>query len=107
MTTDATATTHVHARPEGEPAPPEFEWLEVRPARSSPYDRNPKPYVTVVPHDFAHGVWTALGVTLAEPLRRAFWNHVNEHGCPGGIVHCDEAMALWDLLPDGDRIVYA
>lgn len=41
--------------------------------------------------------------------RRRFSKHLDEHGCgkpgAGGFSHCEEAMRLWDVLPDKDRIV--
>ncbi|GAA2644488.1 hypothetical protein GCM10010399_92990 [Dactylosporangium fulvum] len=64
---------------------------------------------------WADGVWAALGATLAEPLHKAFRDHLDEHRCGtgdyrsphyvGGFAHCPAAMELWELLPDGDRIV--
>lgn len=84
--------------------------------------------VSLDPENFAHGVWTALATTLAEPLRKAFNDHCDEHGCgcPGGkfcenpeghestdghqvagVAHCVEGSRLFSLLPDGDRIIYA
>lgn len=58
---------------------------------------------------FAHGVWTALAVTLAEPLRKALDEHYRVCSrCPvHGIAHCDEGYLLWMLLPEGDRVVLA
>jgi hypothetical protein len=54
---------------------------------------------------------------LAEPLRKALDGHLDEHNCGtgdtsspdyvGGFTHCPEAKRLWDLLPDGDRILLA
>lgn len=84
------------------------------------------PAVWVKPGDFAYGVWQALAVTLAEPLRRTFSLHLEWHGCSclkrpdckhpeeheatggheiQGFGHCPEAMALFGLLPEGDRVV--
>ena len=59
-----------------------------------------------------HSVWRTVAVMLAEPLRKAFDAHLDEHRCGDpyvgiGFAHCREAMELWDLLPDGDRIVIA
>lgn len=69
------------------------------------------PVVEVDPENFAHGVWTALAVTLAAPLRKAFDAHLDTHGCgrpgSGGFAYCDEAMSLFRLLPAGDRIIWA
>lgn len=52
-----------------------------------------------------------LAVMLAEPPRKAFDAHLDEHRCYeppiGGFGHCPEAMALFELLPDGDRILIA
>lgn len=60
--------------------------------------------------DWAHGVWEALAITLAEPLRRAFDQHLAEHGCGTEgmpLDQCPEAVELWHLLPDGDTIAFA
>jgi hypothetical protein len=48
-------------------------------------------------------------MTLAEPLRKAFREHLGEHGCeePYGFAYCPDAVRLWDMLPAGDRIVIA
>jgi hypothetical protein len=88
--------------------------------------------VELDPDNWAHGIWRALAVTLAEPLRKAFHEHVETHGCgclgaypstahlctdPSGHQengghafpgwnHCPVAMRLDELLPDGDRIAY-
>lgn len=66
---------------------------------------------------FDHGVWEAVAMLLAQPLRDALDRHLNEHGCGtgdttdpryvGGFFHCPEAKRLWDLMPAGDRIVLA
>jgi hypothetical protein len=86
-----------------------IEWVELLPYRSSPYVRDPKPMAAVVRGEFAYGVWTALAVTLAEPLRKALSIHLDEHGCAerGGFAYCREAMDLFRLLPEGDMVVYA
>lgn len=62
-----------------------------------------------------HGVWTALAITLAQPLRDALDRHFDEHLCGtgdhrsphyiGGFGNCPTAMQLFELLPDGDRIL--
>lgn len=67
--------------------------------------------------DFAHGVFEAVAATLAEPLRRAFGNHLAAHGCGtgdirdpryiGGFGECPGAMALFELLPPWDKAVIA
>jgi hypothetical protein len=67
--------------------------------------------------DFAHGVYEALAMTLAQPLRKALDQHLDEHGCGtgdtdspqyiGGFFHCPEAKRLFELLPDDDRILIA
>jgi hypothetical protein len=48
-----------------------------------------------------------VAALLAEPLRQAFKRHLDEHGCAEirGFAYCPEAMRLFDLLPDGDRVV--
>jgi hypothetical protein len=65
--------------------------------------------------DWASGVWEALAVTLAEPLRRSFDEHLTEHRCGtgdprspfyiGGFGNCTTAMDLFRLLPDADRVL--
>lgn len=67
--------------------------------------------------DLAHYVMEFVAAKLAEPLRLALDSHLDEHGCGtgnykdpryiGGFSHCPTAEALWDLLPDGDRILLA
>lgn len=60
--------------------------------------------------DLAHAVFEYVAALLAEPLRAAFDAHLDECGCGHngvGIAHCDAAMVLWDLLPDGDRVIIA
>jgi len=69
------------------------------------------------PVTLAEACYTVVAATLAEPLRRAFLAHTDEHGCgtPGtpayaefaGFGNCPEADRLWHLLPDGDRILIA
>lgn len=62
-----------------------------------------------------HAAWRSLAVTLAQPLRDAFHRHLDLHGCGagsgptyiGGFSRCPEAWALYELLPDGDRICIA
>lgn len=62
------------------------------------------PYVRVGPGNFAYGVWTAVAMTLAEPLRKAFRG---QHGCSarGGFGKCSEAMKLYELQPEGDKVI--
>ena len=62
--------------------------------------------VEIDAENWAHGVWTALAVTLAEPLRRAHTAHVAAH-CAGDWWRCPEARGLFALLPDGDQIMFA
>lgn len=61
------------------------------------------------PQTLAEVGYTIVAATLAEPIRRAFVAHLDEHGCGGpdgpGFIHCPQARELWDMLPDGDRIV--
>ena len=69
------------------------------------------------PATLAHVGFEIVAATLAEPLRRAFRAHLDEHGCAtrdpgdpryiGGFGHCEEAMRLWYLQPAGDRVVIA
>jgi len=74
------------------------------------------PYFVVTedePQDLASVALTIVAATLAEPLRKAFDRHMDQHGCgePGnpeyaGFLRCPEALALWKLLPEGDTIAY-
>lgn len=69
------------------------------------------------PDTMASVCFTIVAVTLAEPLRRALDAHLDEHGCGtgdvhdpaycSGFIHCPGAKLLWDLLPDGDKIMWA
>lgn len=52
---------------------------------------------------WATGAWAALAATLAEPLRKAFRDHVDAHGCY--LDTCAKSLRLWDLLPEGDRVL--
>ncbi len=85
--------------------------------RGEPDFRTGKPTVEVFadrdcqncdrPVTLAHASYEVVAMTLAEPLRRAFWKHVDEHGeaCVnpmwGGWL-CPEAARLRALLPAGD-----
>lgn len=56
--------------------------------------------------DWAHGVWEALAITLDAPLRKAFQDHLGEHGCtwarPDGVLaDCQVAWDLFHLTADG------
>jgi hypothetical protein len=55
----------------------------------------------------AHTGFEVVAKTLAEPLRQMFKRHLDEHGCAEtyGFAYCPEAMRLFNLLPDGDRVV--
>lgn len=45
---------------------------------------------------------------LMQPIRKALNDHFDGHDCgETGFFYCPEAKRLWDLLPDGDRIVLA
>lgn len=58
----------------------------------------------------------AAATGMAEVINREFEAHLGEHGCGtgdrrdpryvGGFSNCPTAMAMWDLLPDGYRIVF-
>lgn len=66
--------------------------------------------IDVAPDTLAVVAYTVIAATLAEPLRRALDRHLAGHGCgsrPPGFGYCPEATRLWDLLPDGDRILIA
>lgn len=53
--------------------------------------------------------WRVVAALLAEPLRRAFEDHLDTHGCAEryGFAYCPEAMELFMLLPIGDRVIVA
>jgi hypothetical protein len=61
------------------------------------------------PRTLASVGYGIVAMTLAEPLRKAFREHLGEHGCeePYGFAYCPDAVRLWDMLPAGDRIVIA
>jgi hypothetical protein len=44
---------------------------------------------------------------MAEPLRRVFREHLDQHGCAErlGFAYCPEASRLFGLLPAGDSII--
>jgi hypothetical protein len=56
---------------------------------------------------FAAGVFEALAITLARPLRRAYDEHCAEHCRPLGIppLDCPEGRRLYGLLPAGEFIL--
>lgn len=60
------------------------------------------------PNNWAHGIFTALAVTLAQPLHKAFADHRAD--CPLcsdkkiPLDRCPEGYRLYELLPAGDRI---
>lgn len=67
--------------------------------------------------DTMHAVYAAapiqnplqsLAQLLAEPLRRAYREHVDEWGpcCQGGTAYCPEAQRLDQLRPWGDRVMF-
>jgi hypothetical protein len=47
--------------------------------------------------------------SLAEPLRKALDDHLDQCGCAerAGFLHCPEARRLFLLLPKGDRLLLA
>jgi hypothetical protein len=57
------------------------------------------------PQTLAQVGYELVAAMLAEPLRRALRQHMDEHGCM--LFGCTEARRLWELLPDGDRILLA
>jgi hypothetical protein len=73
--------------------------------------------VATDPASLAHVGFSVIAVTLGAVLRKALEEHLDEHGCGcgdirhpsyiGGFLHCPEAKRLFDLLPDGDRILLA
>ena len=70
------------------------------------YGPDPKPTI-------ADCGYTVVAQLLAEPLRRAFVEHLDQHGCAtqghpnfvGGFSYCEEAMRLFSLLPPGDTVI--
>jgi hypothetical protein len=48
-----------------------------------------------------------VAATLAEPLRKAFAEHLAAHEHPDGFGHCEEAMRLFRLLPESEQIILA
>lgn len=94
--------------------PKAYDLIGPRNIFAPPGHRHP-PSAIVKDGDFAYGVWHALAVTLAAPLRKAFVDHLDEHGCGagsgptyiGGFFHCPEAKRLYELLPRGDRMPVA
>jgi hypothetical protein len=64
------------------------------------YGPDPKPTV-------ADCGYTVVAKLLAEPLRRAFEKHLDQHGCAErhGFAYCEEAMQLFGLLPPGDTVI--
>jgi hypothetical protein len=61
------------------------------------------------PHHWAHGIFTALAITLAEPLRKALTEHADRCLPCADMArpYCPEGRRLYDLLPAGDRIEIA
>jgi hypothetical protein len=61
------------------------------------------------PSNVAHVGFEVAAITMAEPLRRAFDQHLDAHGCAErlGFAYCDEAMRLFRLLPIGERAIVA
>lgn len=58
------------------------------------------------PSTIAHVGFEVAAITMAEPLRRAFREHLDAHGCAErlGFAYCPEAVRLFELLPAGDTI---
>jgi hypothetical protein len=73
------------------------------------WDNKPNPpRVEIDPDCWAHGVWTAVAVTLAEPLRMIWAEH--REICPDcdQLRYCGLGAVLVNLLPAGDMpIAYA
>lgn len=96
-----------HLDPLGARGLVEVYWQQHYPAEGGwPEDHDPKATL-------AHSGFELVAALLAEPLRRAFHEHLAEHGCADpdrgghGFGHCPEAMRRWELLPDGDRVLLA
>lgn len=70
------------------------------------------PCATVTALAEAYGV-EAYGVETASPQRAEFLKHLDEHHCAdenhpaymGGFGHCAEAMRLFNLQPDHERVL--
>lgn len=58
-----------------------------------------------IPATLAHVGFEIVAMTLAEPLRRAFFTHADEHQCQGRYPRCPEYARLAALLPEGDEPV--
>lgn len=56
------------------------------------------------PSDLLHDSMSVLAKLLAQPLREAFRQHLEEHDHPAGFGACPEAMRLFKLLPAGDQM---
>ncbi len=59
------------------------------------------------PVTLAHVGYSIVAATLAEPLRRAFKQHLDTHEHPDGFGHCEEAMQLFRLLPEDEQVILA
>jgi hypothetical protein len=97
-------------------------------ARCTAYDPPSKPLDgwTIVPGcwlcdaDFPFATWatgafSALAMTLAAPIRKAFNDHMDTHLCGtgdsssrhyiGGFSNCPTARELFELLPEGEKVL--
>jgi hypothetical protein len=65
--------------------------------------------------DLTHHVLEYVAAVISEPLRRAFQDHLDVHGCGtgdhndpryiGGFGHCPEAMRLFGLQPEAEQVL--
>ncbi len=59
--------------------------------------------------DAAHAVFETVAMLMGERLRQAFSAHLDEHGCGRhggpGFAYCDEAVRLFELMPEGDKVL--
>jgi hypothetical protein len=80
-----------------------MNWDYFNPGRLQRVDLQPGECVNCgrIGTDFAHGVFEAVAATLAQPLRKAFEDHLAIHRCGrGNTILCDEAKRLRELMPE-------
>ena len=59
------------------------------------------------PDSLASVGYSIVAATLAEPLRRAFIEHLDACDCErrGGFGYCPAAMQLFRMLPESEQII--
>jgi hypothetical protein len=65
--------------------------------------------------DLTHNVFEYVAAVISEPLRKAFHDHLDAHGCGigdyedgryiGGFSHCPEAVRLFGLQPEAEQVI--